>query len=166
MPIRGAQSLISSFGTHRGKLETGLSAQRIHQALAAQVGFTGSYQSVKRFVLRLRGAAPERVWRIEVQPHEEAQVAFGTGAWVLRVVLSFSRKAYSEASSYGSAYFPEGCRRINFEDPLVLCDQLTLGMSNKALGCHPVGNILRFRARPQDTANPNQKKDRCRAFEG
>ena len=128
---------------------------------------------------RLRCATLDRVWRIEVQPGEEALVNFGTGGWVidtvsgvrrrswsLRVVLSLSRKAYSEASSYGSAYFPEGCRRINFEDPLVLCDQLTLGMSNKALGCHPVGNILRFRARPQDTANPNQKKDRCRAFEG
>ena len=160
------------------ELETGLSAQRIHQALAAQVGFTGSYQSVERSVGRVRIATPERVWHIEFQPSEEAPVDLGTAGWVidtvsgvrrrswsLRVVLSLSRKAYSEASSYGSAYFPEGCRRINFEDPLVLCDQLTLGMSNKALGCHPVGNILRFRARPQDTANPNQKKDRCRAFE-
>jgi transposase len=92
------------------KLEAGLSAQRIHQDLVAEVGFTESYQSVKRFVRHLRGAAPERVWRIEVQPGEEAQVDFGTGAWVidpvtgvrrrpwvLRVVLSFSRKAYSEA---------------------------------------------------------------------
>ena len=92
------------------KLETGLSAQRIHQDLVVEVGFTGSYQSVKRFVRRLRGAVPDRVWRIEVQPGEEAQVDFGTGAWVidpisgvrrrpwvLRVVLSFSRKAYSEA---------------------------------------------------------------------
>jgi len=135
--------LLSSFVTHRGKLETGLSSQRIQQALASQVGFTGSNQSVKRFVRRLRGAAPERVWRIEVQPGEEAQVDLGTGAyvigpvtggrsrpWVLRVVLSFSRKAYCEASSCGSAYFPEGCRRIHFEDSLVLFDQLTLGMSN------------------------------------
>jgi transposase len=92
------------------KLETGLSAQRIHQDLVVEVGFTGSYQSVKRFVRRLRGAVPDRVWRIEVQPGEEAQVDFGTGAWVidpisgvrrrpwvLRVVLSFSRKGYSEA---------------------------------------------------------------------
>jgi transposase len=92
------------------KLEAGLSAQRIHKDLVAEVGFTGSYQSVKRFVRHLRSAAPERVWRIEVQPGEEAQVDFGTVAWVidpvtgvrrrpwvLRVVLSFSRKAYSEA---------------------------------------------------------------------
>lgn len=62
------------------KLEAGLSAQRIHQDLVAEVGFTGSYQSVKRFVRHLRSAAPERVWRIEVQPGEEAQVDFGTSA--------------------------------------------------------------------------------------
>jgi transposase len=49
------------------------------------------------------------VWRIEVQPGEEVQIDFGLGApvveadgrrrrtWVLRVVLSYSRKAYSEA---------------------------------------------------------------------
>jgi transposase len=91
------------------KLETGLSAQRIYQDLVAEVGLVGSYQSVKRFVRRLRRQAPERVWRIEVQPGEEVQVDFGGGApiveaegrrrrpWVLRVVLSYSRKAYSEA---------------------------------------------------------------------
>jgi transposase len=91
------------------KLEAGLSAQRIYQDLVAEFGFAGSYQSVKRFVRQLRHDQPERIWRIEVQPGEEVQVDFGTGApvlsqdghrrrpWVLRVVLSYSRKAYSEA---------------------------------------------------------------------
>jgi transposase len=91
------------------KLDAGLSAQRIYQDLRAEVAFRGSYQSVKRFVRQLRRQQPERVWRIEVQPGEEVQVDFGTGApvvdepgrrrrpWVLRVVLSYSRKAYSEA---------------------------------------------------------------------
>jgi transposase len=91
------------------KLEAGLTAQRIYQDLLAEVGFRASYQSVKRFVRQLRQAQPERVWRIEVQPGEEVQIDFGTGApvvdaqgqrrrpWVLRVVLSHSRKAYSEA---------------------------------------------------------------------
>lgn len=98
---------------HRARIETkldlGLSAQRIYQDLVAEVGFNGSYQSVKRFVRHLRRQQPERVWRIEVQPGEEVQIDFGSGApvidadgrrrrpWVLRVVLSFSRKAYSEA---------------------------------------------------------------------
>jgi transposase len=93
----------------RAKVEAGLSAQRIYQDLVVEVGFAGSYQSVKRFVRQLRRQEPERVWRIEVQPGEEVQVDFGLGApvvegdshgrrpWVLRVVLSYSRKAYSEA---------------------------------------------------------------------
>jgi transposase len=91
------------------KLDHGLTAQRIYQDLVAEVQFSGSYQSVKRFVRQLRQAQPERVWRIEVQPGEEVQIDFGLGApvvdadghrrrtWVLRVVLSYSRKAYSEA---------------------------------------------------------------------
>lgn len=92
------------------KLDTGLTAQRIYQDLVGEVGFGGSYQSVKRYVRGLRRTQPKRVWRVEVEAGEEAQVDFGTGAWVLdpstgsrrrpwvlRVVLSFSRKAYSEA---------------------------------------------------------------------
>src|SRR5579872_1499665 len=91
------------------KLDAGLSAQRIYQDLISEVSFSGSYQSVKRFIQYLRQQQPERVWRIEVQPAEEIQVDFGTGAvvvdtegrrrrpWVLRAILSYSRKAYSEA---------------------------------------------------------------------
>src|SRR6266480_2105454 len=91
------------------KAGQGLSAQRIYQDLKIEAQFTGSYESVKRLVRQLRKADPARVWRIEVSPGEEAQVDFGVGApiissdgtrrrsWVFRIVLSFSRKAYSEA---------------------------------------------------------------------
>src|SRR6266851_2154726 len=91
------------------KVERGLSAQRIYQDLKIEVLFSGSYESVKRFVRRLRKADPARVWCIEVGPGEEVQVDFGAGApihssdgrrrksWVFRIVLSHSRKAYSEA---------------------------------------------------------------------
>jgi transposase len=91
------------------KVELGLSAQRIYQDLVGENGFTDSYQSVKRFVRKLREAQPERIWRLECQPGEELQLDFGLGApiddgqghkrrsWVLRMVLSYSRKAYSEA---------------------------------------------------------------------
>jgi transposase len=90
-------------------VEAGLSAQRIYQDLVEQNGFTNSYQSVKRFVRKLKVRQPERVWRMECRPGEEVQVDFGLGApiedrsgkkrrsWVLRMVLSYSRKAYSEA---------------------------------------------------------------------
>jgi transposase len=59
------------------KIEAGLSAQ---QDLVNENGFTDSYESVKRFVRKLRGRQPERVWRMEVQPGEEVQVDFGVGA--------------------------------------------------------------------------------------
>ena len=93
------------------KVEVGLSAQRIYQDLVEESGFTDSYQSVKRFVRKLRSIQPERVWRLECQPGEELQLDFGLGApiddsqgktrrsWVLRLVLSYSRKGYSEAVS-------------------------------------------------------------------
>jgi transposase len=91
------------------KLEAGLSAQRIYQDLKSDQGYDGSYESVKRYVAALKAKEPRRVWRIECQPGEEMQVDFGLGAmiegadgkkkrsWVLRAVLSYSRKGYSEA---------------------------------------------------------------------
>ena len=91
------------------KVETGLTAQRIYQDLRLENAFTGSYQSVKRYVHKVRQTDPKLVQRIEVQPGEEVQVDFGTGptlagaegkkrkTWIFRIVLSHSRKAYSEA---------------------------------------------------------------------
>lgn len=91
------------------RFNRGLSAQRIYQDLKLEFAFAGSYQSVKRFVRSLKKTDPHRIYRIECQPGEEAQVDFGVGAplvdlagkrrrsWVFRIVLSFSRKAYSEA---------------------------------------------------------------------
>jgi transposase len=93
------------------KVEVGLSAQRIYQDLVEEKGFADSYQSVKRFVRKLRARQPERIHRLECQPGEEVQLDFGLGApidtgqgktrrsWVLRMMLSYSRKAYSEAVS-------------------------------------------------------------------
>ena len=95
--------------TIEAKVEAGLSVQRIYQDLVEEQGYAGSYEAVKRFVRRLRASDPRRYHRIEVAPGAEAQIDFGTGAWivdeqgkrrrshVLRVVLSYSRKGYSEA---------------------------------------------------------------------
>lgn len=94
-----------------GKVEAGLSGQRIYQDLVLEHGFADSYQSVQRFIRKLKAEAPERIWRMECQPGEEAQVDFGLGApivdgstgsrgrrsWVFRIVLSYSRKDYCEA---------------------------------------------------------------------
>ena len=93
----------------QAKLELGLSAQRIHQDLVAEHGFAGSYYSVRRFVRSLEAMQELPFRRLECGPGEEAQVDFGTGApvvspdgkrrrpHVFRIVLSHSRKAYSEA---------------------------------------------------------------------
>jgi transposase len=89
------------------KLEQGLSAQRIYQDLRGD-GFAHEYHSVRRFVAKLRRTSPLPFRRMECAAGEEAQVDFGTGAWielpdgkrrrshVFRIVLSFSRKGYSE----------------------------------------------------------------------
>lgn len=61
------------------KLDQGLTAQRIHQDLVADHGFTGKYPSVRRFVARLQASRPLPFRRVEVAPGEEAQVDFGTG---------------------------------------------------------------------------------------
>ena len=90
-------------------LRTGLSAQRIYQDLVTEQSFPGSFQAVKRFVRKLSAVTLLPFRRIEVEPGAEAQIDFGQGAWViqpdgrkrrphlLRVVLSHSRKGYSEA---------------------------------------------------------------------
>ena len=92
------------------KLDQELTAQRICQDLVAEHGFTAKYDSVKRYVRKL-GATRTLPWRrIECAPGVEAQVDFGTGAplvgpdgkrrktYVFRIVLSHSRKGYSEAT--------------------------------------------------------------------
>jgi transposase len=91
------------------KLEVGLTAQRIYQDLVAEHGFTAKYHSVRRFVARLTPGRPLPFRRMECAPGEEAQVDFGAGIPILqpdgkrrrthvfRIVLSYSRKGYSEA---------------------------------------------------------------------
>ncbi len=97
------------------KLELGLSAKRIHQDLEAEDGEAApSYYSVRRFAAQLEGSRSLPFRRMECEPGVECQVDFGKGAsvlpapdrsgkrprrrrpHVLRVVLSHSRKAYSE----------------------------------------------------------------------
>jgi transposase len=105
----GRQSTCAPF---RSQIETGfaagLSLQRIYQDLVRDDGFTGSYQSVKRFGQRLTAKRDLPFRRMECRPGEEMQVDFGLGAWVVaegrrrrphlfRCVLSHSRKGYTEA---------------------------------------------------------------------
>ena len=95
--------------TIAANLEQGLSAQRIYQDLVGEQGYAGSYYSVCRLVRKLSATCPIPFRRMECEAGAEAQVDFGRGApivgpdgkrkttWVFRIVLSHSRKGYSEA---------------------------------------------------------------------
>ena len=121
-PVESANPAISPAGSKPGRvshcepfesfikagLDARLSAQRIYQDLVSEQQFAGSYDSVKRFVRQLQQANPLPFRRLESEPGQEAQVDFGQGAWVvqdgrrrrphvLRLVLSHSRKGYTEA---------------------------------------------------------------------
>jgi transposase len=107
---QGRKSLCVELGPQiQQRFEAGLTAQRIYQDLKADGAFAGSYESVKRYVAKLRQTDPSVVQRIEVQPGEEVQVDFGSGpmlrgadgkvrrTWIFRLVLSYSRKGFCEA---------------------------------------------------------------------
>jgi transposase len=111
--LAAARANVSLCESWKEQIEAGLdrhlSAKRIHQDLVQEHGFTGGYQSVKRFVRRLEQQAPVPYRRMDFAPGEQMQVDFGQGAWVVdeagkkrrphlfRAVLSCSRKGYSEA---------------------------------------------------------------------
>lgn len=100
------------------KLGQGLHAQRIYQDISSpEHGYAGSYHSVRRLIKKLTMANDPPMRRMECAAGEEAQVDFGKGAWIVesdgkgrvngrirrrrswvfRIVLSHSRKGYSEA---------------------------------------------------------------------
>jgi transposase len=83
----GSPASASACAVHRDAIEVGLSrgrnAMAIWQDLVDTRGFTGGYQSVKRFVRKLAGgASKEACGVIETTVGEEAQVDFGTGPMV------------------------------------------------------------------------------------
>lgn len=113
IPTAGKSGRRSQCEIHRSAIETklslGLSAQRIWQDLRSEQNFEGGYESVKRFVRVLHASTPLPFRRLETLPGEQAQVDFGQGALTIkpgssnrrrphlfRVVLTCSRKAYSE----------------------------------------------------------------------
>ena len=108
-PAAGRKSLCEPWRDYvQLAVDAELSAQRIYQDLVADHQFGGSYQSVKRFVHALLESRPLPFRRMECKPGQEVQVDFGQGGWVIneqgkrkrphlfRMVLSHSRKAYSE----------------------------------------------------------------------
>ena len=91
----------------QSKLKCGQNARSIYQDLYVEEDYRGSYQSVKRYVRKLRRQSPQLYARLEHPPGLEAQVDFGQGAptlkngryrrpWLFVMTLSNSRKSYEE----------------------------------------------------------------------
>jgi hypothetical protein len=80
-------SAVSNSEPYRELIEAGLSrgrnAMSIWQELVDRYGFTGAYESVKRYVRKLRGTQqPEARAIIQTAPGEESQVDYGAGPMV------------------------------------------------------------------------------------
>jgi len=91
----------------REKLGSGQNARSIYQDIYVEEDYRGSYDSVKRYVRKLKAKHPKLYARIEVLPAEEAQVDFGQGAptlkngryvrpWLFVMTLSHSRKSFEK----------------------------------------------------------------------
>jgi transposase len=89
------------------QLRLGRNAMAIYQDLVELYGFSHRYNSVKRYVRKIRQKDPEIFDRIECLPGEEAQVDFGKGApalykstgkyrrpWLFVMTLKYSRKSF------------------------------------------------------------------------
>lgn len=127
-PSVGRRSGCEPFrGVIQEQIDQGLSAQRIYQDLVSEHGFVGSYSGVQRFVRRLTHTRPLPFRRMECAPGVEGQVDFGSGAPILlvdgkrrrphvfRIVLSHSRKAYSEVVERQTTEAFLGCLENAFQ---------------------------------------------------
>jgi transposase len=128
-------------------LARGRNAMGIWQDLVDQSGFTGGYQSVKRYVRQLRGgASPEPRAVIVTAPGEEAQVDYGDGPMVRDPVsgkyrrarlfvmtLGYSRKSvrlltFQSSSSIWCELHEKAFRRLTGSVRVVVLDNLREGV--------------------------------------
>jgi transposase len=129
------------------ELSRGRNAMGIWQDLVDGHGFTGGYQSVKRFVRRLRGAvSPEARVIIETKPGEECQVDFGTGPMVrdpdsgkyrrtrlFVLTLGCSRKSvrllvFRSSTRVWAELYEKAFRRLGGSPRIVVLDNLREGV--------------------------------------
>jgi hypothetical protein len=100
-PPAAAKSTTSICEPHREFIEAQLRAKRnytaIYQDLVDSHGFTGAYNSVKRFCGGLCKHEPEQFDRLEFAPGEEAQVDYGAIAHYFIYGADEGRLAYDSA---------------------------------------------------------------------
>lgn len=108
--------------------QQGVQGSTIHAALQRQHGYTGSYDSVQRFVKKIKDNLSVKVTTIlEFKPGECAQVDFGSGpklindisgeiipTWIFVMVLSWSRHIYCEIVLHQDVATWLGCHRRAF----------------------------------------------------
>jgi len=129
------------------ELERGRNAMGIWQDLVDGHGFTGGYQSVRRFVRGLREAgSPDARVIIETRPGEECQVDYGTGPMVrdpdsgkyrrtrlFVMTLGYSRKsvrllAFKSSSRVWAELHEKAFRRLGGSTRIVVSDNLREGV--------------------------------------
>jgi transposase len=148
-PTRGPTA--SACQPYRELIELGLArgrnAMAIWQDLVSQCGFASGYQSVKRFVRRMRGAQrPEAHPVIVTEPGQETQVDHGTGPMVrdpqsgkyrrtrlFAMTLGYSRKAvrllvFRSNSRTWAEQHEEAFRRLGGAARVVVLDNLREGV--------------------------------------
>jgi len=109
-------------------LAAGVQGKAIHAALCRQHGYTGSYSSVYRLIVALRGEQPVATTvRLHFEPGEAAQVDFGAGpvlvhpdgrprrTWAFVMTLCSSRHQYVEFVWDQTVATWLGCHRRAFE---------------------------------------------------
>jgi transposase len=128
-------------------LSRGRNAMAIWQDMVTEYGFTGDYQSVKRFVRKLRGARQrEPVGIIITAAGEEAQVDYGTGPMVrdpqsgkyrrirlFVMTLGYSRKSvrlltFRSSSRTWAELHETAFRRLGGSPRLIVLDNLKEGV--------------------------------------
>ncbi|HZM08595.1 MAG TPA: IS21 family transposase, partial [Candidatus Limnocylindrales bacterium] len=129
------------------ELSKGRNAKGIWQDLVDRSGFAGGYQSVKRFIVGLRGkSSPEACAVIETAPGEECQVDYGSGPMVrdsgsgkyrrtrlFVLTLGYSRKAvrllvFGSSSQIWAELHEKAFRRLGGVTKLVVLDNLKEGV--------------------------------------
>jgi transposase len=141
----------STCEAHQETIEVGLSrgrnAMAIWQDLVDSCGFSAGYQSVKRFVRKLRGKqSSEACAIIETAPGEESQVDYGTGPMVrdplhgkyrrtrlFVLTLGYSRKSvrllvFHSSSQTWSELHEQAFRRLGGCTRVVVLDNLREGV--------------------------------------
>jgi transposase len=128
-------------------LSRGRNATAIWQDLVSESGFSGGYQTVKRYVRKLRGKLPLQPRAvIRTGPGEESQVDYGTGAMVrdpqtrkyrrtrlFVMVLGCSRKAarfltFRSSSRIWAELHEKAFRRLGGGTRVVVLDNLREGV--------------------------------------